>query len=173
MSTLHDLVRSGKVRYIGASSMWAHQFALMQFSAEKNGWTKFISMQNQYNLLYREEEREMNKFCNLTGVGLIPWGPLAAGKLARPVEGSEDTKRAQFQVRNQAAVRAIRLSYGMNKTDEDIVSRVEELAKKKGWKMSHVAQAWINKRVASPIIGFSSIERMQEATEARGKILSD
>lgn len=72
MEALHDLVRSGKVRYIGASSMWAYQFALMQFAAEKNGWTKFVSMQNQYNLLYREEEREMNKFCDATGVGLIP-----------------------------------------------------------------------------------------------------
>jgi aryl-alcohol dehydrogenase-like predicted oxidoreductase len=74
MEALHDLVKSGKVRYIGASSMWACQFALMQFAAEKNGWTKFVSMQNQYNLLYREEEREMNRFCNMTGVGLIPVG---------------------------------------------------------------------------------------------------
>ena len=72
MEALHDLVKSGKVRYIGASSMWATQFAQLQFVAEKNGWTKFISMQNQYNLLYREEEREMNRFCNATGVGLIP-----------------------------------------------------------------------------------------------------
>jgi aryl-alcohol dehydrogenase-like predicted oxidoreductase len=72
MEALHDLVRSGKVRYIGASSMWAVQFAQMQFVAERNGWTKFISMQNRYNLLYREEEREMNRFCNDTGVGLIP-----------------------------------------------------------------------------------------------------
>jgi aryl-alcohol dehydrogenase-like predicted oxidoreductase len=72
MEALHDLVKSGKVHYIGASSMWAVQFARMQFAAEKNGWTKFISMQNHYNLLYREEEREMNRFCNDTGVGLIP-----------------------------------------------------------------------------------------------------
>lgn len=72
MEALHDLVKSGKIRYIGASSMWTHQFALMQFVAEKNGWTKFVSMQNHYSLLYREEEREMNKFCDLTGVGLIP-----------------------------------------------------------------------------------------------------
>ena len=72
MEALHDLVKSGKVRYIGASSMWAYQFATMQFTAEQRGWTKFISMQNYYNLLYREEEREMNKFCNETGVGLIP-----------------------------------------------------------------------------------------------------
>jgi hypothetical protein len=72
MEALHDLVKSGKVRYIGASSMWATQFAQMQFVAEKHGWTKFISMQNHYNLCYREEEREMNRFCNDTGVGLIP-----------------------------------------------------------------------------------------------------
>jgi aryl-alcohol dehydrogenase-like predicted oxidoreductase len=72
MEALHDLVKSGKVRYIGASSMWAVQFASMQFVAEKRGWTKFVSMQNHYNLLYREEEREMNRFCNDTGVGLIP-----------------------------------------------------------------------------------------------------
>ena len=72
MEALHDLVKSGKVRYIGASSMWATQFAQLQFVAEKNGWTKFISMQNHYNLLYREEEREMNRFCDATGVGLIP-----------------------------------------------------------------------------------------------------
>lgn len=72
MEALHDLVKSGKVRYIGASSMWATQFAQMQFCAERHGWTKFISMQNHYNLLYREEEREMNRFCNDTGVGLIP-----------------------------------------------------------------------------------------------------
>ena len=72
MEALHDLVRSGKVRYIGASSMWTYQFAMMQFCAEKNGWTKFISMQNKYSLLFREEEREMNRYCNETGVGLIP-----------------------------------------------------------------------------------------------------
>ena len=72
MEALHDLVKSGKVRYLGASSMWTYQFAMMQFTAEKHGWTKFVSMQNQYNLLYREEEREMNKFCRETGVGLIP-----------------------------------------------------------------------------------------------------
>lgn len=72
MEALHDLIKLGKVRYIGASSMWAYQFVMLQSCAEQNGWTKFISMQNQYNLLYREEEREMNAFCNATGVGLIP-----------------------------------------------------------------------------------------------------
>ena len=114
----------------------------------------------------------MNKFCDLTGVGLIPWGPLAAGKLARPLAGTEDTKRAQFQNRNAAATSAIRLSYGLTETDERIINRVEELAKKKGWTMSQIATAWIAKRVASPIIGFSSVERMEEAVGTRGKVLS-
>jgi aryl-alcohol dehydrogenase-like predicted oxidoreductase len=72
MGTLHELVKAGKVRYLGASSMWAHQLATLQFTAERYGWTKFVSMQNHYNLLYREEEREMNRFCNKNGIGLIP-----------------------------------------------------------------------------------------------------
>src|SRR5687767_13793952 len=91
MKALHDLVQSGKVRYIGASSMYATQFARMQFCAELNKWTKFISMQNQYNLAYREEEREMNRFCNDTGVGLIPWAPLFRGNLARPLSNKGST----------------------------------------------------------------------------------
>ncbi|KAM5384609.1 hypothetical protein ACJZ2D_001354 [Fusarium nematophilum] len=110
MKALHDLVQSGKVRYIGASSMWATQFARLQFCAERNGWTKFISMQNQYNLLYREEEREMNRFCNDTG--------------------------------------------------------------KREWPMAHIALAWINKRVTSPIVGCSSIKRIDEAVGSVGKVLT-
>lgn len=145
----------------------------MQFCAEQNGWTKFISMQNQYNLIYREEEREMNKFCNFAGVGLIPWGPLATGKLARPLERTEDTKRAKFQNQNAAATNAISLSFGITETDGKIIGRVEELAGRKGWKMSHVAIAWLAQRVTSPIIGFSSVKRLEEAVEARGKVLSE
>ncbi|KAL6718664.1 hypothetical protein ACLMJK_002898 [Lecanora helva] len=173
MSTLHSLVLSGKVRYIGASSMWTHQFALMQFCAEKNGWTKFVSMQNHYNLMYREEEREMNKFCNLTGVGLIPWGPLAAGKLARPLEGTEDTRRAQYQNRHSAATSSISMSYGLTEADEKIIGRVKELADRKGWTMSQVVLTWLNARVTSPIIGFSSIQRIEDALASRGKILAE
>jgi aryl-alcohol dehydrogenase-like predicted oxidoreductase len=158
MLALHDLVRMGKVRYIGASSMWAYQYAMMQFCAEKNGWTKFVSMQSQYSLLYREEEREMNRFCNLTGVGLIPWSPLSFGELARPA-GTDKTARAK----------------GLPDLDEqkiEIIGRVEELANKKGWKMSQVALAWIGTRCASPIIGFSSEARMDEALDAKGKTLT-
>ncbi|KAL8697830.1 MAG: hypothetical protein Q9201_006899 [Fulgogasparrea decipioides] len=159
MEALHDLVKSGKVRYIGASSMWTYQFATMQFTAERRGWTKFISMQNYYNLLYREEEREMNKFCNETGVGLIPWSPLAQGALARPASAHGSTIRSEGK--------------SIGDIDAQIISRVEEIAKKHGWKMSHVALAWLNKRIASPIIGFSSPARMDEALEIRGKELTE
>jgi len=166
MKALHDLVESGKVRYIGASSMWTYQFAMMQFCAEKNGWTKFVSMQNQYNLLYREEEREMNKFCDETGVGLIPWAPLCRGHLARVPSAFGSTKRS-------AAEKERGSTSGTSEIDLKIIRRVEEIAKKHDWKMSHVALAWINKRVASPIIGFSTVERMDEAIEARGKVLTE
>jgi len=162
MKALHDLVESGKVRYIGASSMWATQFAQMQFVAEKNGWTKFVSMQNHYNLLYREEEREMNRFCDATGVGLIPWAPLCRGHLARPYEQLGTTERSKPEAEK-----------GLSEVDVKTIKRVEELAAKKGWKMSQVALAWINKRISSPIIGFSSVERMDEALEARGKTLTE
>jgi aryl-alcohol dehydrogenase-like predicted oxidoreductase len=91
MEALHDLVKMGKVRYIGASSMWTYQFIMMQHCAEKNSWTKFVSMQNRYSLLYREEEREMNKFCCETGIGVIPWQPLHGGYLARPLSASGST----------------------------------------------------------------------------------
>ncbi|KAF2277344.1 aldo-keto reductase-like protein [Westerdykella ornata] len=186
MEALHDLVKSGKVRYIGASSMWAVEFAQMQFVAEKHGWTKFISMQNHYSLLYREEEREMIRFCNATGVGLIPvscgrflfglllmpivlvqWAPLCRGHLARPLSAYGSTTRSAGEKESGTH------TTGDNETDRAIIQRVEEVAKKRGWKMSTVALAWINKRVTSPIIGFSSVERMDEALEARGKELSD
>jgi len=167
MEALHDLIKSGKVHYIGASSMWAVQFAQMQFVAEKNGWTKFISMQNHYNLLYREEEREMNRFCNDTGVGLIPWAPLCRGHLARPPSAFGSTTRSEGEEKANA------LFTGRQNNDKQIIERVEELAKKHDWKMSHVALAWINKRVSSPIIGFSSVARMDEALDARGKELTE
>ncbi|KAK6950223.1 hypothetical protein Daesc_008549 [Daldinia eschscholtzii] len=167
MKALHDLVQSGKVRYIGASSMWAVNFARMQFVAEKNGWTKFISMQNHYNLLYREEEREMNRFCNDTGVGLIPWAPLCRGHLARPPSDFGSTERSKIEKDTSPG------SHGTVEPDLTIIKRVQEIADKKGWKMSHVALAWINKRVASPIIGFSSVARIEEAIEAKGKVLTD
>jgi len=149
MKALHDLVEQGKVRYIGASSMRAWQFSEYNHVAEKNGWTKFISMQNEYSLLYREDEREMIPYCNAHGIGIIPWGPLQAGDLAKSL--------GVQSVRNSARPR------NHSEVDKAIITRVEELSKKKGWTMSQVALAWINTKVSSPIVGMSSPERLEEA----------
>lgn len=164
MKALHDLVQSGKVNYIGASSMWTYQFAKMQFVAEKNGWTKFVSMQNRYNLCYREEEREMNKFCKETGVGLIPWSPLNSGSLSKPL-GTE-TARSQM---------ATAMGGKSTEADDAIRKRVEEIAEKKGWKMSQVALIWLRGKGSVPIVGLNSgsIERLDEACSLRGLELSE
>ncbi|KAL8942340.1 MAG: hypothetical protein Q9216_001722 [Gyalolechia sp. 2 TL-2023] len=158
MKALHDLVESGKVHYVGASSMWTYQFARMQFIAEKNGWTKFVSMQNCYSLCYREEEREMNKFCKETGVGLIPWGPLFSGLLAKPL-GVESARSKM----------SIAMSGGLTEADEMINKRVLEVAERRGWKMSQVALAWIREKGCIPIVGLTStsIQRLDEACVIR------
>jgi len=169
MKALHDLVQAGKVRYVGASSMRAWQFARMNHVAEKNGWTTFVSMQSEYSLLYREEEREMNPYCNFEGVGLIPWAPLAAGKLARP---------AGVQTQRGEALTALGLHEG--ETENEIVRRVAEVAEKRGWTMAQVAMAWSTSKVTSPIVGISSVERLEEAilgdrvlTEEESKYLEE
>lgn len=147
--------------------MWAYQFAQMQFVAEKNGWTKFVSMQNHYNLLYREEEREMNCYCDKTGVGLIPWAPLCRGHLARPPSAYGSTDRSKEEEEARPG------SHGTVEPDLTIIKRVVEIAEKRDWPMAHVALAWINKRVTSPIVGFSKEERIDQAVSARGKVLTE
>jgi len=164
MKALHDLVQMGKVRYIGASSMWAYQFARMQQVAEAKNWTKFISMQNHYSLCYREEEREMNPYCHETGVGLIPWAPLYRGLLARPL-GADATTREQSMQGNPM--------FGLDEVDKEIIKRTQELAEKKGWKMSHVALAWIIQKGTIPIVGFSNLKRLEEAIDVKGKTLTE
>ncbi|OJD36832.1 aldo-keto reductase [Diplodia corticola] len=137
MKALHDLVQANVVRYLGASSMWAHELAILQHTAEKHGWTKLVSMQNHYNLLYREEEREMIKYCNYAGIGLIPWSPLASGRLARPPGQQPNTFRAvngQIYRDHNPEV------------SKEIVSRVHHLATSRGLPMSHVALAWLDAR---------------------------
>ncbi|KAI1334343.1 Aldo/keto reductase [Xylariaceae sp. FL0016] len=166
MRALHDLVVMGKVRYLGASSMWTYQFAKLQHTAEKRGWTKFVAMQNHYNLLYREEEREMIKYCNETGVGLIPWAPLASGQLARPYQQNGKSLRS-----------ALTKNGGIYHDDDDlrseaIIMRVEEVANKRGWPMSHVALAWLYRRVTAAVIGFSSHSQLNDIVAARGKLLT-
>lgn len=163
MKALHDLVQAGKVRYLGASSMWATQFAQLQFVAESRGWTKFVSMQNYYNLCYREEEREMMRYCRQTGVGVICWSPLFAGRLARPV-GYDKSARSKRPSPHHP---------GMTKQDEEIIARVEEVAEKRGWKMSHVALAWHANKGTIPIVGASSVERLEDMCELQGKELTE
>ncbi|KAG5636385.1 hypothetical protein H0H81_008249 [Sphagnurus paluster] len=163
MKALDDLVQSGKVRYIGASSMRTWQFALMNDVAEKKGWTKFVSMQNEYSLLYREEEREMNAYCNYHGIGLIPWAPLAGGFLARPL----NTKTARSD-----SSKGTPLERRLSDADQVIIRRVEQVAAKKGVKMAQIAIAWVAARTASPIIGVSSVERLAEGMTT-GIVLSE
>ncbi|TDL18331.1 Aldo keto reductase [Rickenella mellea] len=167
MKALHDLIQSGKVRYIGASSMRAWQFSELNHVAEKNGWTKFVSMQSEYSLLYREEEREMNAYCNYHGIGLIPWSPLHGGDLARPLGTS--TVRSEVMT---AAFKGTTHEINTTEADKEIITRTEELSKKKGWTMSQVALAWMGTKVTSPIVGISSIERLDQAI-VTGKTLTE
>jgi aryl-alcohol dehydrogenase-like predicted oxidoreductase len=145
--------------------MWAYQFARMQQVAEARNWTKFVSMQNHYSLCYREEEREMNPYCLESGVGLIPWAPLYRGLLARPL-GSDTTAREESMKDNP-------MFGGLDPADREIVQRVQDLAKKKGWKMSQVALAWIIQKHTIPIVGFSNLARLEEAVAVRGKTLTE
>ncbi|KAK7553533.1 NADP-dependent oxidoreductase domain-containing protein [Phyllosticta citricarpa] len=167
MKALNDVIESGKVRYIGASSMAAWEFQMMQNIAARNGWHQFISMQNYYNLLYREEEREMIPYCKATGVGLIPWSPIARGVLARPWD-SRGTTREQTDNFLKALIRSRE-----NEVDKAIVDRVEEIAKKRGVSMTAVATAWCIAKGVSPIIGLSSKERIEEAVKNSNFKLQD
>jgi aryl-alcohol dehydrogenase-like predicted oxidoreductase len=162
MESLNDVVRSGKARYIGASSMFAYQFVTAQHVAENNGWTKFISMQNHYNLVYREEEREMIPYCRQEGVGIIPWSPLARGFLA----GNRDKDKTGATQRAVTDDYAHQLYY--HDTDFLIVDRVSLLAKKKGCKPIQIALAWLLHKpgVTAPIIGATKLEHLEDAISA-------
>lgn len=170
MEALHDIVKAGKARYIGASSMFAWQFAKAQYTADKHGWTRFISMQNHYNLVYREEEREMLPFCVDQGVGVIPWSPLARGFLSgnRPRETKGDT------LRSQTDTYAHDMYYREN--DYEVVERLVEVAKRISTaKPAQVALAWLLHQpgVTAPIIGASKMSHLEEAVEAVSLKLSE
>ena len=158
MEALNDLVRAGLVRYIGASSMYAWQFAKMQHVAERNGWTKFVAMQNHYNLIYREEEREMIPLLTDSGVGMIPWSPLARGTLTgnRTREGEKLSKRAETDAFAETLY---------TERDFDIVDRVSEIAKAKGASSAQVALAWMLEKpyITAPIIGASKMQHLEDA----------
>ena len=155
MKALNDVIETGKVRYIGASSMAAWEFQTLQNIADRRGWHKFISMQNYYNLIYREEEKEMIPYCNDTGVGLIPWSPVARGALTRPWN-SRDTHREGTDNYLKNMIRSKE-----TEVDKEIVDRLEEVSKKIGKSMAQVAMAWcLSKKDVMPIVGLGKTARM-------------
>jgi 1-deoxyxylulose-5-phosphate synthase len=159
MEALHDVVKSGKVRYIGASSMYAWQFSKAQYTAELHGWTKFVSMQNHYNLLNREEEREMMPLCADQGVGVIPWSPLARGKLTRDWDAvTERSENDDFG----------RTLYDTSPSDRSIVERVAEVAAERGVSRAQVALAWMLSKpfVSAPIVGATKPHHLSDAVAA-------
>ena len=157
MEALHDVVKDGKARYIGASSMWAWQFSKMQYTAELHGWTKFVSMQDQYNLMQREEEREMFGLLADQGVGSIPYAPLAKGRLARP--WGEHTRRFDTDPVGR------RFDF---EDDRPIVEAVQKVAEARGVPMAHVALAWVLKNpvVTAPILGPTKPHHLPDAVAA-------
>jgi aryl-alcohol dehydrogenase-like predicted oxidoreductase len=158
MEALHDVVRAGKARYLGASSMWAWQFAEMQHAAELNGWTPFVSMQDQYSLMQREEEREMLPLLEHQGVGSIPWSPLAKGRLTRPWS-DQQTRRATTD--------PLQSRYS-GEGDRPIVDAVQRVAEARGVPMAQVALAWVlnNPVVTAPIVGATKPHHLPDAVAA-------
>ena len=164
METLHDVVKAGKVRYLGASSMWAWQFAKMQHAAELNGWTKSSAMQDQYNVLKREEERDMIPLCLDQGVGLTPYSPLAKGRATRP--WGEQTARSSTDTVAKAFDR---------EGDKPVVDAVHRIADARGVPMAQVALAWVLAKpvVSCPIVGATKPEHLQDAVQALDIVLTD
>jgi len=167
LRTLDDAVRRGKVRYVGASSMWAYQFADASHASDSQGLERFVSMQNHYNLVYREEEREMLPLCATEGVGVIPWSPLARGYLARPHEEIEATTRGQASLNY--------LDNYLQGNGRAVNERVEEVADEEGLTMAQVALAWVlsKESVDAPIVGTTSVSHLEEAVAATEVTLSD
>jgi aryl-alcohol dehydrogenase-like predicted oxidoreductase len=164
MEALHDLVKAGKVRYIGASAMWAWQFAKMQHAADLHGWTRFISMQDQYSLMHREEEREMFGLLTDQGVGSIPYSPLAKGRLARPW-GGNTARSANDPVAERS----------FSEADKPITDAVQKIAEARGIPMAHVALSWVlnNPVVTAPIVGATKEHHLPDAVAALDVHLTD
>ena len=165
MEALHDVVKAGKVLYLGASSMFAWQFAQLQMTAQAKGWTRFVSMQNHYNLVYREEEREMNPYCASTGVALTPWSPLARGILAGSYRGGFDSG-ATNRSKGRDRVRTEGLYRG--EATFQIADRVVETAEKHGKTPAQIALAWlVNKpEIHAPVVGVSRVEQLDQLVAA-------
>jgi aryl-alcohol dehydrogenase-like predicted oxidoreductase len=162
LEALHDVVKAGKARYLGASSMYAWQFCKALSLADLRGWTRFVSMQNHYNLLYREEEREMLPLCASEGVGVIPWSPLARGRLTRPWDQRGTTERAGSDEFGK-------ILYGRTEeADRTVVERVGEIATKRGLPRAQIALAWLLRKpsVTSPIVGATKPQHLEDAVSA-------
>ena len=169
MEALHDLVKAGKVRYLGASSMWAWQFAKAQQVAKARGWTRFVSMQNHYNLAYREEEREMIPLCRDQGVALLPWSPLARGFLA----GNRKPADASAGATSRAQTDDIAQKYYYRASDFATVERLGALAAARGVSNATLAYAWLlHKGVTAPIVGASKLHQLDQAAQAAELALS-
>ncbi len=166
LEALHDVVRAGKARYIGASSMYSWQFAKALYLADLHGWTRFVSMQNHYNLLYREEEREMMPLCSDQGIGVIPWSPLARGRLTRDWE--ESTRRSETDAFGSRL-------YDPDSSDKTVVERVAQVADERGVTRAQVALAWMLSKpfVTAPIIGATKPHHLDDAVAAAELKLSD
>jgi aryl-alcohol dehydrogenase-like predicted oxidoreductase len=164
MEALHDLVKAGKVRYIGASAMWAWQFAKMQHAADLNGWTRFVSMQDQYSLMHREEEREMFGLLSDQGLGSIPYSPLAKGRLARPW-GGNTARSANDPVAERS----------FSDADKPIADAVQKIAEARGIPMAQVALAWVlnNPVVTAPIVGATKEHHLPDAVASLDVHLTD
>lgn len=160
MEALHDVVKAGKARYIGASSMYAWQFLKANHIAEKNGWTRFVSMQNYLNLLYREEEREMLPLCKEEGIGVIPWSPMARGRLTRDWEETSTRKETDEFGKT--------LYSHTEEADRQVVERVKAIAEKRGVPRAQVALAWVLQKetVTAPIIGATKLHHLEDAVAA-------
>jgi aryl-alcohol dehydrogenase-like predicted oxidoreductase len=166
MEALNDVVRAGKVRYIGASSMWAWQFAKAQHVAASNGWARFVSMQDQYNLLQREEEREMHPLCLDQGVGVLPWSPLARGMLTRP--WGTETARTANDAFGQTLYRS------QQDANRRIVDAVATVAGARGVSAAQVALAWVRqqKAVTAPIVGATKTSHLSDAIASVDLVLT-
>jgi aryl-alcohol dehydrogenase-like predicted oxidoreductase len=161
LEALHDVVKAGKVRYIGASSMYSWQFAKSLYLADLHGWTRFVSMQNHYNLMYREEEREMMGLCEAEGIGVIPWSPLARGRLARPWK-AEATQRAETDKFGNTM-------YSQTEdADRKVVEAVGRVAEKRGISYSQVALGWMLSKpyITAPIVGATKPGHLEDAVAA-------
>ena len=166
MEALHDVVKAGKARYIGASSMYAWQFCQALYVADLHGWTRFVSMQDHYNLLYREEEREMLGLCADQGIGVIPWSPLARGKLTRPWDAS--TERAETDEFGKTLYKSTEDS------DKQVVERVAALAEARDLPRAQIALAWLlhQSAVTAPIVGATKMSHLEDAVAALSVSLS-